>query len=564
MKVLVIQSCECDRFLEALNVVRSRWPQASITALIDEAFVSETSLWLDRHEILVYGRGHRARPTITAETRRCIRARRFDLCVLSYNERSGVRFWNFRMLPILTGISRVVAINDQRTISTYRRFSWCVATVWGCTALRLIQFRIRVPRSTRNALEAGLDHAMITLLTLLAVVGAGLKTLGLHPLMRRRLGRRSVSPRLFIFIPDLCAGGAQKALVNFLRRLDLRKYRVEVCTLEGTDRFFEPEVRGLGVLLTYLPCGGGIPYWKIIWALTRRLSRESPDVAIGWLPSATVFTAIAASLTGVPRIIMSLRSQSPDRIQTQRPPWQRPLDVITARLVDKVIACSNACRDDYIAWGRIPPGKIVTVYNGVEESEVQQLEAAEIQKIRSSLGADGRPVVGIVGRLSPEKDHHTFFEALRAVRHAVPTLKGIVVGDGNERSKLIEDAKRLDLADCVDFLGVRKDALAVIASLDVLALTSRTEGLPNVLLEAQALGVPVVTTDAGGAPEVVRDGETGYVVPCGDSERLASCLVKLLTDEPLRRRFGQKARAHVLAMFRSDRMAAEILQHCQL
>ena len=86
-------------------------------------------------------------------------------------------------------------------------------------------------------------------------------------------------------------------------------------------------------------------------------------------------------------------------------------------MVDTVIACSNACRDDYIAWGHIPPGKIVTVYNGVEESEVQQPGSAEIQKIRSSLGANGRPVVGIVGRLSPEKDHHTFFEALRAVRH---------------------------------------------------------------------------------------------------------------------------------------------------
>ena len=336
MKVLLIQSCECDRFLEALNVVRSRWPQASITALIDQDFVSETSVWLDGHEILLYGKGHRARPTITAETRRCIRDRRFDLCVLSYNDRFGVRFWSFRMLPIVTGIGRVVAINDQRTISNYRRFSWCVATAWVCTALRLLQFRIRIPRSIRSALEAGLDHAMITLLTLLAVGGAGLKTLGLHPLMRRRLGSRSVSPRLFIFIPYLCVGGAQKTLVNFLRRIDLRKYRVEVCTLEGPDKFFESEVRALGVLLTYLPCQGGIPYWKIIWALTRRLSRESPDVAIGWLPWATVFTAIAASLAGVPRIIMSLHSQSPDRSQTQAPPWQRPLDVIAARLVDTV------------------------------------------------------------------------------------------------------------------------------------------------------------------------------------------------------------------------------------
>jgi len=244
--------------------------------------------------------------------------------------------------------------------------------------------------------------------------------------------------------------------------------------------------------------------------------------------------------------------------------WQWPLEMITARMADRVIACSDACRKDYMAWGWIPPRKIVTVRNGIDPERIQRPSEAELRTVRASLQAEGRPLVGIVGRLSPEKDHRTFLEAMRLVREAVPSVAVIVVGTGHEQSRLKKESERLGLARVVTFLGARTDAGALMASLDVLVLSSRSEGLPIVLLEGQALGVPVVTTDAGGARETVREGETGFIVPCGDSAQLASRIVQLLGDERLRRSLGEKAKAYVLNGFHADGMAAEILRLCDV
>ncbi len=559
MKVLVIQSWGDHEFHEAVKLVYTRWPTASITALVDQKFAAEASARFSGEEMLTYGRDSAARPVISPDIRQHIHAKRFDLCVLSFNDRFGVRFWTFRLLPVLAGIPRVVAINGQQAVSTYGLAVWSLITVLTCTLMRLTE--LRVPKPIRDRASIYMDYLMIGLLTILAVGAAGLRKAGLHPGLRRKhLGHQS----LFIFVPLFGLGGAQKVLINFLRRLDHEKCRVQVCTLNAVFKFFEPEVRRLNVSLSYLPCVYGFPYWKIIWALTRRLHQESPDAVIGWLPWATVFASIAGSLAGVPRIVTSLHSGSPARRQTAPLPWQRPLDIAMGYLADTVLACSHACREDYIAWARIPPEKIVTVHNGVDETELHPPTPDVRKAIRSGLGIETKLVVGIIARLSPEKDHPTFFKALTLVRQAVPSVHALVIGDGNDREQLIADVERMGLADCVTFLGARTDVLDLLGALDVLVLTSQTEGMPLVLLEAQALLVPVVTTDAGGAREAVLDGITGYVVPCGDSTQLAARVVRLLEDEPLRRRFGEAGRKHVLTQFGIDRMVAAILQHCGL
>ena len=111
--------------------------------------------------------------------------------------------------------------------------------------------------------------------------------------------------------------------------------------------------------------------------------------------------------------------------------------------------------------------------------------------------------------------------------------------------------------------GERRDVLALIQLMDVLVLTSITEGLPNVLLEAAASGVPIVTSAAGGASEVVVDGETGFVVPCRDSRSVADRVLELIRERSLRRKFIDAARRRVRAMFTADRFAAAV-QACYM
>lgn len=562
MKVLVIKSVGAEELEEALAFVGVQWPDASAAVLAERPPGAGDGDSEKKSKALGYVRDARARPRLSREMRRRIREQRFDLCVMSFHDRAGARYWTFRTLPLRVGIPRIVGIAGDHTVWSSPAWAWALGTLWACMVLRVLQ--LRPPESVREVVNYTVDYGMMILMTALALLAAGLKAVRLHPLAWQVRRAAHESPFLFIFIPHFGLGGAQKMLITFLRHIDLQKYRVELCTLDGAFKFFEPQARSLPVPLTYLPCQCGFPYWKVIWVLTRRLTQTRPDVVIGWLPWATVFAAIAGSLAGVPRLLTSLRSESPARMASQPLPWVRPLDILTVPMIDTVVACSNACREDYIAWAKIPPKKIVTVYNGVDEAELRQPGSAEVQAIRRELGLEDAPVVGIVGRLSLEKDQRTFLAAMRSVREAVPGVQALVVGDGSDRDLLIAETQRLGLGDCVQFLGARTDVLPIIASLDVLALTSRTEGFPVVLLEAQMLGVPVVTTAAGGAQEAVRDGETGFVVPCGDAAAVGSRIVCLLEDDGLRRRLGEAGRTFVRNTFSADRMTADLLRLCRL
>ena len=556
MKILVIQSSEPERFSEAVAWSRERWPDAAVTALVDrehEAAIRRD--WKGAGQ-LSFSAGEDGRLDISDETRRRIREHQFDVCVMTYYDRMGVRHWQSRVVPIQAGIPAIVAINNRGKRRSYGRWTWAASTVFACVVLRMLQPIVRFVRDV-------VDGGMIAGLTLLALPGAALKAAGLHPLTRPGARRPGQPLRLFIFIPSFGLGGAQTVLIDFLRQIDRQKCAVTVCTLVQRDKFFEAAAGQAGFAPVYLDCAPGYPpYWTIIWALTRRLLRERPDAAIGWLPWATAFTVLAGSIAGVPRVLQSLHSESPPRRSLPIPIWQRPLEMITARMADRVIACSDASRADYMAWARIPPRKIVTVRNGIDPARLRRPTDAELRAVRAGLNLTGRPLVGIVGRLSREKDHRMFLEAMRLVREAVPSVAALVIGTGHERRRLEKESERLGLAGVVTFLGARTDVEALMASLDVLVLTSRSEGLPIVLLEGQVLGVPVVTTDAGGARETVRDGETGFVVPCGDSGQLASRIGQLLGDERLRRSFGDRARTHVLNGFHADGMAADILRLC--
>jgi len=561
MKILVIQSCDLERLRDAVRLVQARWPDASVTLLLDETSASGREDWLQGHETLAYG-SDGCRPVLSRELLESLRAQRFDLCVLSFPDRFGVRFWTFRLVPLQAGIRRVVAVNGRGSITSYGRAAWAASTLAACTFLRLAD--VRLPKPLRDRLEVLLDDLMLAALGVLALGAAALRRLHLHPAARRRGRGRDGLPHLVIFIPYLCLGGAQKALVNVLRRIDRQKYRVQVCTLPGSDRdrFYEGEIGALGVALDYLPRAGGVPYWKIIWALTRYFHQESPDVAIGWLPWATCFTAVAASLAGVPRIVMALRSESPARRDVRPPAWLRPFEILSGRLADVILANSRACRDDYARWAFLPLAKMKVLYSGIDEQELRPLAEHEVARVRTELGIRTRHLVGIVGRLSPEKDHRTFLEAFSLLRETVQDVHALVIGDGVEEERLRDAAARMNLSPHVSFLGARRDVPALMGCLDVLALTSRTEGFPMVVLEAQALGVPVVATAAGGTPEALRVGEIGFLVPCGDAAGLAARLAGLLQDEALRRRVGRDAQHFVRSAFGLDRMVAELLEHC--
>jgi glycosyltransferase involved in cell wall biosynthesis len=169
---------------------------------------------------------------------------------------------------------------------------------------------------------------------------------------------------------------------------------------------------------------------------------------------------------------------------------------------------------------------------------------AERARARAALGATtGDVVVGVVGRLSPQKAHHVLFEAVATCLRDVPSLRLAVIGDGELRSQLQDRAQQLGIGHRTTFLGTRRDVPELLPGLDVSCLSSVHEGVPIALMEAMAAGVPIVASDCGAVRDIVEDGEQGFLIPVGDAGRFADRLRLLAGDPDLRARLGKAARA---------------------
>jgi glycosyltransferase involved in cell wall biosynthesis len=172
------------------------------------------------------------------------------------------------------------------------------------------------------------------------------------------------------------------------------------------------------------------------------------------------------------------------------------------------------------------------------------------------LPAEG-PLVGIVGRLAAIKDHDTFLDMAARLAATRPDVTFVVAGDGALRAPLQAKAQEL-LGDRVRFLGWVTDLPTLYGALDVVVLSSRNEGTPVALIEAGAAAKPVVATDVGGVAEVVRDGETGFVVPPADAEALAGRVGRVLDEPETARGLGLAGRAWVRERFSAERLVEDL------
>jgi len=387
-----------------------------------------------------------------------------------------------------------------------------------------------------------------------------LASAGCHPLKwnianRLPTGRR----RLVLHIPSLGLGGAQRQLAIFLERIDRTQWDVEVVTVDALDKFFEPVIRDLNVSIHHLSPHYQLYEVGLVWQLVRYLYRNPCHVLHSWLHFSMAIGSVAGTLVGIPTVVGSVRSERPSRFPWFFPPWQRGIDIVTAPFRTWVIANSDAVRRESREWAFLPDRKMVTIYNGINFRTIKALSPDHRRHLREQLNlAPEASVVGIVGRLSPEKDHLTFLQSARLIGRQMPTAIFLIVGDGPTGDLIRSEIVALGLQGRVVMTGERRDVLPLMQLMDVLVLTSVSEGLPNVLLEGAAVGVPVVTSTAGGASEVVLNGETGFVVPCRDSQAVADRVMQILRDPLLRQRFADAGRERVHAVFSAERFAAAV------
>ena len=353
-------------------------------------------------------------------------------------------------------------------------------------------------------------------------------------------------------ITELNTGGAEKALSRLLTHLSRERFAPIVACLYGGDGIVAHEIRTLGIPVVDLGMYGR--KWRIdaFWRLYRLLRRKRPVILHTWMFHANVLGRVLGRLTGVPIIVTSRRNVNIGGALREF------LNRWTAWLGDGVIAVCKLARQAEIKRARVSSNKVITIYNGINAERFVALDRqAAAHQVRQTFGIPVEaPLLGSVGRLHRQKGFADLLAAQARIQERIPTIRLLLVGDGELRDDLEAQARAIGLSEAVTFAGIRTDVPEILAALDVFVLPSLWEGMPNAVLEAMAAGLPVVATAVGGIPELVVDGVTGLLVPPHAPISLAEAIVRLLDAPDLRRQMGQAGRERVKKRFTVERMVS--------
>jgi glycosyltransferase involved in cell wall biosynthesis len=289
------------------------------------------------------------------------------------------------------------------------------------------------------------------------------------------------------------------------------------------------------------------------------IRRERPHIVHTHTAKAGFVGRLAARLARVPVILHTFHGHV---LQGYYSPVKthllRRMERGLAALTDRLIAVSKRVKQDLVTYGVAAAERIQVVPLGLELEPFFNGHAGKGAFRREWHLQEVEPLVGIIGRLFPIKNHHLFLDAAALVVKQEPAARFVIVGDGVLRPDLERHARHLGLADRVIFTGWRGDLPRIYADLDVLAVTSNNEGTPVSAIEAMAAGRPVVATNVGGLPDLIRDQETGYLVPAGDAPALAAAVLRLLRQPQAAQHMGQVAQMVAREQFAAQRLITDM------
>jgi glycosyltransferase involved in cell wall biosynthesis len=345
-------------------------------------------------------------------------------------------------------------------------------------------------------------------------------------------------------------GGGERYLELLFDRLDRTRYRAMLICPEPGPFIGRMKERGVETHLVHLA-----PLFNplALWRLTRLLRRERVTILQTHGARANFYGRIAGRLAGVPVIISTVHNSLKDYEVSLLTRWFYLTALrLTVPLVHRIICVSNSSRRDQIDECPAVAARSQTVYNGVDPSAFPS--QPNHQKVRGELGIVSGPVLVMIARLAEAKGHRFLLQALPNLIKAWPNLRCVFVGDGELREHLQRLAVELAVERSCCFLGVREDIADILAAADVVVLPSLSEGFPFVLLEALAMGCPVVASRVNGIPELIEDHKTGFLVPARDSHALMVAIREVLSDPIAAVRMGAEGRALVRERFTVDRM----------
>lgn len=372
--------------------------------------------------------------------------------------------------------------------------------------------------------------------------------------------------RVLHIITRMIIGGAQEHALLLVIGLDAMP-EYEVSLMSGVDKGREGELlseaREKTHLLVVPEMGRNInPFSDLVafWKIYRLIRKGRYHIVNTHSSKAGVLGRIAAWLAGTPIIVHTLHSLVFHDYQ----PWLinkawRTIKKICAPITDYFISVSDIIVQKAVKAGVDKPEKFCTVYTGMELDWFLKADF-DGNAVRREFGIpEDAPVVGKIARLFPLKGHDQLMDAAPEIVKRIPNVRFFLIGDGMLYEHLQQRARKYGILDNFVFAGLidRERIPEMLSAMDIVVHTSLREGLPRVLPQALAMGIPCISFDIDGAPEVVINDKTGYLVEAYDEKRLTEAISHLLENPDLRKQMGENGRRHVDPTFRTETMVEE-------
>lgn len=355
-------------------------------------------------------------------------------------------------------------------------------------------------------------------------------------------------------IARMITGGADENTLFTIERLNKEKYVIDLITGEEFDKdilnkvknhpFDIIRIKGLKWKLNFLhdPI--------VLLKLIKLLKKKHYDIVHTHTTKAGILGRIAAYISGVPVIVHGLHGSTFEAFDSGLLNWFLFLfERLTGRFTDAYISVSKVLSETYIEKGIGKKESYHTVYSGMELGKFYGVkEKIDCGKKHRELEIDSEDfVIGNVARLEKRKGHKFLIDAFKNVVEEQKNghVKLLIIGEGNKKEYLENYVKELNLGDKVIFTGYRNDVEELMALMDIFVLTSLREGLPRVLVQAAAVGIPSVAFNIDGVPEIIKDNYNGFLVKVKDVEQLENRIVKYMNNKELVLQHGRNGREFI-------------------
>ena len=356
--------------------------------------------------------------------------------------------------------------------------------------------------------------------------------------------------RIAFVITELEVGGAERCLANLACGIDRTRFAPIVCSLasrpvDGKDTLVR-QIEDAAIPVYFLNLQSPLRFLSGKSKLKRLFHEHKIDVVQTFLFHANVMGAFAAQAAGVRHIISGVRVADPAR-------WRMLLERYAMRRVQRVVCVSQSVAHFLTTKCGLPGSKLRVIPNGIDLSQVSMDNVPNRTEL--SLPTDRRILLA-VGRLHHQKGFDWLLELAPELLNRLPEHDLVIVGDGPERDSLAQLSKKLGIQERVHFLGWRPDAMKLMQVADMLLLPSRWEGMPNALIEAMGLGLPVVATSVEGVNEVLGPLAEQQAVPFGDNAAFIAAACDIIVGSARDSELGERNRARIHAEFSLSAMVS--------